>query len=86
GAGLGDVTSIEVDATYGVKEYVTAVGGVSKTLKLALRVLYRLMCDRRVHRYFRGVSKVKDVVMSNRKTKPYVGALLCAGRKPLRAA
>lgn len=81
GAGLGEVRVEKIQTTYRLGEYVNAIGGVSGLAKMLARTLYHLLFNRTFRERAKKVNKLKQVLMRNKKTKPYVGALLCTGHK-----
>lgn len=78
---LEDVQLEEIDLTYSWGEYVEAVGGKAKLLKLCIKTFYHLLFNRRMRKTAMKVGKLKNVLIRNKKTKQYVGAILCVGRK-----
>lgn len=78
---LEDIQLEEVDYTYSMGEYAEAVGGKAKLLKLFMKSIYHLLFNKRMRKKWMRVGKVKDVLMKNKKTKQYAGAILCVGRK-----
>jgi len=81
GAGLTDVRLEVVDYDYSLGEYVEAVGGLVKTLGLMGQSIYQLLFNREMKGTLMKVGKIKDVLVRNRKTKPYTGDILCVGEK-----
>jgi len=82
GAGLEDVLIREIGYTYGYREYIGAVGGLTNTLKMILKVSDIMLINGVLRDRFMKVGKLKRVIMQNRKTSQYAGAMLCVGRKP----
>jgi len=81
-AGLEDIRLREVEYTYSYGEYAEALGGKIKLLKIMLRAIYHLLFNRRFRKRLLKVGKAKNVLMRNKETRKYVGAILCVGRKP----
>lgn len=78
---LEDIQLQEVDYTYSVGEYAEAVGGMAKLLKLCMKSIYHMLFNKRLRKTAMPVGKLKDVLMRDKKTRQYVGAILCVGRK-----
>ena len=80
--GLEEIFLKRLEDTYRLSEYTKAAGGAGPLIKMAIRALYHLLFNRRFRSRLMLVGKVKQVLMTKKKTKQYVGALLCVGRKP----
>ncbi len=80
-AGLRNIQTEPVVGTYRWAEYMAAVGGPFKLQLLLVRTFYYWMFNQRFRQQALKIGRVKDVLMTNTKTKPYVGALLCIGQK-----
>lgn len=83
GAGLEDVLIREIGYTYGYREYIGAVGGPTNTLKMILKAFDIMLRNGELRERFMKVGRLKRVIMQDRKTSRYAGAMLCVGRKPL---
>lgn len=80
-AGLRDVRMEEVGGTYTWRQYAEVAGGGGRLAKLILRSIYHLLFNKRFRGKLMKVKKLGRVLMRNKMTKPYVGALLCRGQK-----
>ncbi|MDH5199489.1 MAG: class I SAM-dependent methyltransferase [Candidatus Bathyarchaeota archaeon] len=83
GAGLEDVHIQEIGYTYSYGEYIPALGGYMKMLGLLLRVFRIMAFDGELRRRLMKVGRLKRVIMQDRRTRKYAGAILCVGRKPV---
>jgi len=82
-AGLVEVRIQEIGYTYSYSEYVAALGGFMKMLGLLLRVFHIMAFDGEMRRRLMKVGRLKRVIMQDRRTSKYAGAILCVGRKPV---
>ena len=71
----------EVESTYRTFEYVEALGGWTRTLELSAKSIYHLLFNRRMRRPLMQAGKMKKVLMRNKNTRQYLGAMLFVGRK-----
>ena len=83
GAGLVDVQETKVEGRLTFGEYKTAIGGTSKLLGMTGRVLKGYATDSKLRKRMSKVGKTKDVLMRNKKTRDYCGAVIVVGRKPV---
>jgi ubiquinone/menaquinone biosynthesis C-methylase UbiE len=81
-AGFGDVLLEQVDYDYSYWEYVEAVGGLSNLTKMVGGSVYHILFNREMKDSFRDMGRIKELLVRNRKTKPYTGDVICVGRKP----
>jgi len=81
GAGLDDVHLEVVNYDYSFGEYVESMGGLMRALGLVGRSIYQLLFNREMKDTLWKVGAIKDVLVRNRKTRPYTGDILCVGRK-----
>jgi SAM-dependent methyltransferase len=79
-AGLRNIQTERVVGNYRLAEYSAAVGGPFELQRLLTRLFYYWMFNRRFRQQALKIGRVRHVLMTNRKTKPYVGALLCVGQ------
>jgi ubiquinone/menaquinone biosynthesis C-methylase UbiE len=79
-AGLRNIQTERVAGNYRLAEYSAAVGGPFELQRLLTRLFYYWMFNRRFRQQALKIGRVRHVLMTNRKTKPYVGALLCVGQ------
>ena len=77
--GLEQIRLKQLEDTYHLSEYATAAGGTGPLIKMTIRAIYSLLFHHRSR--LMQIGKVKKVLMRNKKTKQYFGALLCAGKK-----
>lgn len=57
------------------------MGGKAKLLKLFMKIIYYMLFNKRMRKTYMRVGKAKVALMKNKKTKQYVGAILCVGKK-----
>jgi len=81
GAGLADVKLEVVDYDYSIGEYIEALGGASEMITMLAKSIYHILFNREMKGTLSKVGRIKDVLVRNKKTKPYTGDVLCVGRK-----
>jgi ubiquinone/menaquinone biosynthesis C-methylase UbiE len=82
-SGLQEVRIREIGYDYSYSEYVAALGGFISMWKLLLGVFRILAFDGGMRRRLMKVGRLKRVLMQDRRTRKYAGAILCVGRKPV---
>ena len=81
GAGLEDVQIQEIGYTYSYGEFIAALGGYTKMLGLLLKVFRIMAFDGRLRGKLMKVGRLKRVIMQDKRTRKYAGAILCVGHK-----
>jgi hypothetical protein len=51
-------------------------------MKMVGRSVYHILFNREMKDSFRDMGRIKELLVRNRKTKPYTGDVICVGRKP----
>ena len=80
-AGLESISQEVVDYRYSTRETRNAVGGTAKLLRILGRVIWDMATNGRFRRRVMPVGRLKDVLVRNRETRSYAGAVLCVGTK-----
>lgn len=58
------------------------VGGLSNLRKMVGRSVYHILFNREIKDSFRDMGRIKELLVRNRKTKPYTSDVICVDRKP----
>lgn len=81
-AGLENTGQEIVDYKYRIREIEDVVGGTWKLLRMIGRVAWDMARNGNFRRRMMPIGRLKDVLMRNRETRGYAGAVLCIGTKP----
>ncbi len=81
-AGLEGVHSYTVPNKYSIKEYIAAAGGNIKVVKMVLRSIYHMLFNSKMRKRLTMMGTSKNVILRNKKTRDYLGSLICIGVKP----
>jgi len=79
--GLIDIQSERVNYTESLRERARSVGGWRKLLGMIGRGFLLMARSREVRRKMLIEARFKRVIMRDKSTRQYIGALLCVGRK-----
>ena len=80
-SGLTDVKCTQVHYQDSYSDQAKVMGGWGKTLKMLGRVMYHMMFNKRVRGNMMKIGRAKKVLQRDKRTKEYIGIILCTGRK-----
>ena len=81
-AGLADVVAEKIGSTYPIGEFMRAAGGIRGVSRMLYATLTAFLTSKRLRSQSIKIGRVKDLMLSNRKTRRFISAVLVAGRKP----
>ena len=71
-----------VPGTYDIMEVLRDSGGIASVLRMIGPMLKLVVTNSRFRTQAFAVGRVKDVLICTRRTRGWVGAQMCTGRKP----
>ncbi|MFW9920568.1 MAG: class I SAM-dependent methyltransferase [Candidatus Thorarchaeota archaeon] len=82
-AGLDSIRQEVVDYRYKIRETATALGGTWKLLRIIGRVTWDMARNSDFRKRMMPIGRLKDVLVRDRETRDYAGAVICVGTKPI---
>jgi len=82
-AGLQEIRTEKIEGKYSFNEYAYAVGGKINALRVFGRLILGMITNGRLRRRIIKIGKIKEVLIRNKSTRDFCGAVLVTGVKSL---
>jgi len=81
-AGLGSISQEIVDYKYRIRETKNTMGGTWRLLRIIGRATWDMASNGDFRRRMTPIGRLSGVLVRNRETRGYAGAVICVGTKP----